>query len=81
MHKDELGAIKDEGEKYKRLVELNVQEQCINVIKTAEVQRAYIHRGIKVHGWVFDINSGELIDLKIDFDKLLKDVMEIYRLE
>lgn len=81
MHKDELNAITNEEEKYKRLVELNVQEQCINVIKTAEVQRAYIDRGIKVHGWVFDVHSGQLIDLKIDFNKVMKDVMEIYRLD
>ncbi len=81
MHKDELNAITDEDAKYKRLVELNVQEQCINVIKTAEVQRAYIDRGIRVHGWVFDVNSGKLIDLKIDFNKVLHDVMEIYRLK
>jgi carbonic anhydrase len=80
-HHDELNAITDEEAKYKRLVELNVQEQCINVIKTAEVQRAYLDRGITVHGWVFDIHTGKLIDLKIDFDKVLKDVMEIYRLE
>ena len=80
-HKDELNSIADEDLKYKRLVELNVQEQCINVVKTAEVQRAFIDRGIKVHGWVFDVHSGKLIDLKIDFNKILKDVMEIYRLE
>tara|TARA_B110000211_G_scaffold233430_1_gene299658 strand:- start:3283 stop:3909 length:627 start_codon:yes stop_codon:yes gene_type:complete len=81
MHQDELNAIKDEDTKYKRLVELNVLEQCINVIKTAEVQRAYVDRGIKVHGWVFDINSGKLIDLNIDFKKVLEDVMSIYRLK
>lgn len=81
IHKTELNAITDEEAKYKRLVELNVQEQCINVIKTAEVQRAYVDRGLKVHGWVFDIHSGKLIDLKIDFDAVLKNVMEIYRLK
>ncbi len=81
MHKDELNAITDEEQKYKRLVELNVEEQCINVLKTAEVQRAYRERGITVHGWVFDIHSGKLIDLKIDFDKLLENIMEIYHLD
>lgn len=80
LHTDELNAITDEEERYKRLVELNVQEQCINVIKTAEVQQAFIDRNIKVHGWVFDIHSGRLIDLKIDFKKILENVMEIYRL-
>ncbi len=81
LHKEELNAISDEEARYKRLVELNVQEQCINVIKTAEVQRAYRDRGITVHGWVFDIHSGKLIDLNIDFDKILKNVMEIYHLD
>lgn len=80
-HRIELNAIEVEEQKYKRLVELNVQEQCINVIKTAEVQRAYRDRSITVHGWVFDIHSGKLIDLKIDFNKVLDNVMEIYRLD
>lgn len=80
LHKSELEVIKDEDEKYKRLVELNVQEQCVNVIKTADVQRAYADRNLQVHGWVFDIHSGKLIDLKIDFPKILEDIMQIYRL-
>ncbi len=81
IHREELNSINDEEAKYKRLVELNVQEQCINVIKTAVVQKAIQERGITVHGWVFDIHSGKLIDLKIDFNKILEDVMEIYRLD
>lgn len=81
IHQEELAGIADEESRYKRLVELNVQEQCINTIKTAQVQRAYRDRGLKVHGWVFDIHSGELIDLKIDFDKILENVMEIYHLD
>ncbi|WP_167608583.1 carbonic anhydrase [Maribellus sediminis] len=80
-HRDELNEIEEEDQRYKRLVELNVQEQCINVIKTAEVQRAYRERGISIHGWVFDINTGKLIDLKIDLEKILANVMEIYHLE
>ena len=80
IHKRELNEITDEEERYKRLVELNVQEQCVNVIKTAEVQRAYRDRGMTVHGWVFDIHSGKLIDLEINFSKILENVMEIYRL-
>lgn len=81
IHRAELNGIQDEEQKYKRLVELNVQEQCINVIKTAEVQRAYRDRGISVHGWVFDIHSGKLIDLNIELDKILKNIMEIYHLD
>lgn len=80
IHRKELNAIENVEEKYRRLVELNVQEQCINVVKTAEVQQAYRDRNITVHGWVFDIRSGKLIDLKIDFEKILQGIMEIYRL-
>ncbi|WP_293304970.1 carbonic anhydrase [Pedobacter sp. UBA5917] len=80
IHKDELNAIEDEGARYNRLVELNVQEQCVNLLKTAAVQEAITNRGITVHGWVFDIHTGRLIDLKIDFEKILKDIKEIYNL-
>ncbi|HLP63087.1 carbonic anhydrase [Flavobacterium sp.] len=80
LHKEELNSITDENQRYNRLVELNVQEQCVNLIKTAAIQEAYKERGLQVHGWVFDIHSGKLIDLKIDFPKVLKDIMEIYDL-
>lgn len=81
IHKDELKDITDEDKKYERLVELNVKEQCVNLIKTAAVQKAIRSRGLQVHGWVFDIHTGKLIDLKIDFVKYLKDIMEIYHLD
>lgn len=80
IHKDELDAIEDTESRYKRLVELNVQEQCVNLIKTPDVQKAWKDRKITVHGWVFDIHSGLLTDLKINFDKILEDIMEIYRI-
>lgn len=80
LHKTELNAIDDETIRYNRLVELNVQEQCINLIKTAAVQKAYNERNLQVHGWVFDVSTGKLIDLKIDFEKQLKGIMEIYNL-
>ena len=81
IHQEELSLIKDEEERYKKFVELNVQEQCVNVIKTADVQKAIRNRNLTVHGWVFDIHSGKLIDLKIDFDAILEHIMEIYRLD
>lgn len=81
LHKSELNNIFIEEDRYNRLVELNVQEQCVNLIKTAAVQKAYKDRGLLVHGWVFDIHTGKLIDLKIDFNTILADIMEIYRLQ
>mgnify|MGYP000163849961 FL=1 len=58
LHKNKLNAIVSEEDRYDRFVELNVQEQCVNLIKTAAVQKAVRERGLKVHGWVFDINTG-----------------------
>ncbi len=81
LHKDELNAISDEHERYNRLVELNVQEQCVNVIKLASVQQEYNKKGYPtVHGWVFDLKTGLLKDLHLNFDQILKDIQEIYRL-
>lgn len=80
-HKEELNSIEDEQKRYDRLVELNVKEQAINVVKMAGVQKAMRKRGMKIHGWVFDIKTGKLIDLKFDFQKVLEEIMEIYKLE
>jgi carbonic anhydrase len=80
IHQKELDAIADNEQRYKRLVELNVQEQCVNVIKTPDVQKAWKERRLAVHGWVFDVETGYLIDLKIDFEKILARIMEIYKI-
>lgn len=81
IHRKELDSITDEEERYKKLVELNVQEQCINIIKTAEVQKANNQRDLKVYGWIFDIHTGKLIDLNINFTEILKDITKIYKIE
>ncbi|MCO5240573.1 MAG: carbonic anhydrase [Chitinophagaceae bacterium] len=81
FHKDELNAITDEMKRYDRLVELNVQEQCINVIKLASVQQEFERTGYPiVHGWVFDMKTGLLKDLDLDFEKILRGIQEIYDL-
>jgi carbonic anhydrase len=82
LHKEELTAITDEQKRYNRLVELNVYEQCVNVIKTAALQLSYAQNGYPiVHGWVFDIHSGEVLDLNIDFEGILHDIKDIYNLD
>jgi carbonic anhydrase len=80
LHQTELDNINDTPKRYNRLIELNVQEQCVNLIKTAAVQEAHKERGLTVHGWVFDIHTGRIIDLNIDFPEILKDIMKIYDL-
>ncbi|HWV68999.1 carbonic anhydrase [Chitinophaga sp.] len=81
LHMDELNAITDEHTRYNRLVELNTQEQCINVIKTAAVQKSYLEKGFPtVHGWVYDLKNGILKDLEIDFEGVLHEIQKIYDL-
>lgn len=81
LHRAALDAIEDEDARYRRLIELNVQEQCVNVIKTAVVQKTYLRDGYpQVHGWVYDIGSGLLHDLKLPFEDILSEVREIYDL-
>ena len=82
MHADELNAIEDEAARYRRLVELNVQEQCINVIKTSWVQKAFRSTGYPiVHGWCFALEDGVLRDLEIPFESILEKIREIYKLD
>ncbi len=80
LHHDHLDSISDETKRYDRLVELNVQEQCINVLKTPEVQIAYRNNQLTVHGWVLNIRTGRIIDLDINFEKIIESISEIYRL-
>lgn len=81
LHQAELDEIENEEARYNRLIELNVQEQCINVIKMATVQERYAEEEYPiVHGWVFDLKTGKLKDLEIDFEKILKDIQKIYNL-
>jgi carbonic anhydrase len=82
LYQAELDAIKDENARYRRLVELNIQEQCVSVIKTAVVQKTYLRTGHPtVHGWVYDLANGILHDLEIPFGEILGKIQEIYRLE
>ncbi len=39
LHASELDSIEDEKKRTRRLVELNVQEQVLNIFKTASVQK------------------------------------------
>jgi len=81
LHKEELNAIDDPIARNDRLVELNVVEQCTNIVKTAAVQQWYLKHGYPVvHGWVFDMRIGLLKDLEINFPQILHDIQEIYNL-
>ena len=55
-----------------------VHEQCINLLKVAEVQNAYSTEGLVLAGWVFDMATGWIIDLKLDIDTIVDSIRDIY---
>ncbi len=69
IHKNELDKIKNEEKRYDRLVELNVMEQTENVMEMDCVQAL---KGTKeypaIHGWVYNMRTGSIIDLNINPD-------------
>jgi carbonic anhydrase len=81
LHEAELDAIADMDARYDRLVELNVIEQALNVLKTAVVQEHYLENGYPaVHAWVFSLQSGLLKDLNFDFKGNLQHIQKLYDL-
>lgn len=76
LHREELDAIPAGKARQNRLVELNVWEQCFNIMKLSFVQQARANGDFpKVHGWVYDLEHGVVKDLEISMD----DMMEVLR--
>jgi carbonic anhydrase len=64
LHELEFLRIKDDKEKARRLVELNVIEQVQNLAKTSIIQNAMRSENPpQLHGWVYDLEEGLLRDL------------------
>lgn len=81
LHEHELSLIKDPEERYRRFVEINIYEQCINVIKIREVRESFKNTGYpRVVGWVYDLNEGMLRDLEIDLNKEFDRIHNLFRL-
>ena len=81
LHQAELDAIADEDARYNRLVELNAIEQCVNVMKKPVWQKHHnAGSGPSVHAWVFDIQSGKLIDLNFDYESKYQELHSNYDL-
>lgn len=69
LHSYELDRITDQEQKLNRLVELNVSEQVYNICKTSTIQNAWKQRtDLEVHGWVIDLSTGLIKDLKVSSD-------------
>lgn len=80
LHKEELDSIVDEELKYRRLIELNAQEQAYNLMKVSVVQKNRSLYGFpEVHAWVYDLSSGYINDLELD-PKTLEEYSSIYKI-
>lgn len=88
-HKDELNAIEDAEERYRRLVELNVIEQCVGLFKTEVIQKTRVDTFLddtcafpapRIHACVFDPKTGILKNLNVDFSEYLGDLKNIYEI-
>ena len=78
IHRATLDAIADISEKEKALVVLNVYEQVRNVLKNQLVLQTYRERGYpSVHGWVFSLEKGDVIDLKINTQPLIDQLLAV----
>lgn len=62
----ELDALATDEARHRRLCELNVLEQVVNVAETTVVRDAW-RRGqtLAIHGWIYDIADGLLRDLDL----------------
>lgn len=81
MHQTELLSLPSDKQRFHRIVELNIIEQCLNVFKINMVQRNQQKYGFpRIHGVVYDIHTGVLKQLDIDYQGYLKQYSGIYRL-
>src|SRR5258707_375890 len=65
-HKDELDAAPSEEARWRRLCELNVMAQ-VHAVREAEIVKQAWRRDypVVVHGWIYDLREGLLIDLDL----------------
>jgi carbonic anhydrase len=70
MYQAELDGLPNHKDRVDRLVELNVLEQCQDLIKTSILQKSWQNRkSPEVHGWVYGLTDGlvkELTTIKPD---------------
>ncbi|WP_193408692.1 carbonic anhydrase [Hymenobacter glacialis] len=79
LHDEEIQSIEDEGQRARRLVELNVIEQVRNLAKTNIIQNAMRNDSPpRLHGLVYDIADGVLKDLKVSSEDVMRDMKHIY---
>ena len=81
LYSRELDLIDDEVTKLRRMVELNVIEQVLNVCKTSIIQESWTKRKLPhVHGWVYELSNGLIKDLNVNI-RCADDLEAVYQYE
>lgn len=82
IHETELLRIPDGEQRQRRLVELNVMEQVLNLAKTNIIQNAMKgDNPPRLHGLVYDVGVGLLKDLQVDGGNVFEAMEHIYATE
>ena len=69
-HQSQVDQIQSHDDRLHLMCELNVREQVLNVCQTSIVQNAWKNeQSLTVHGWIFDISDGVLVDLHTTIDE------------
>jgi len=93
-HFAELSAIPDLPARQRRLVEISTIEQCLNIFKTAAVQRRRVATHLEsqepgsrikfaqpvVHAFVYDPDTGDLKKLVVDFKEYMRTYSNVFNL-
>ncbi len=76
IHQRELEGIPDPDLRWRRMVELNVEEQLWKLAETSFVQQAWQReQRPTLHGWVYDLKTGYLNDLfMLDHTAQINDI-------
>jgi carbonic anhydrase len=81
IYAKELDGIKDEEQRSRRFVEVNVMEQVMDLGKTSIVQNAWKNKqNLHLHGWVYDIHDGIIKDLNVTITGV-QDLHNVYHLD
>lgn len=89
LHKAEIDALPDYDSKVRRLVELNVIEQCMSLYKTSIIQKSHqattdnllFEGGFqepRIHPFVVEPTTGQATRLDVSFTEAMKDLKEVY---
>ena len=80
-NREELDKITDHDQKVRRLTELTIKRQVLNLCKNQFVQKAWSRgENLGVHGWLCEVETGRIIDLLID-EQEWRDIEGYFKLQ